>query len=75
MGHRFILVVSYSDNVHRTPCRQRKNPLVFLFVGLLIVGLFDHYLLTLPSGLLLFFFVIGLSGESLHSSFDIHFFL
>ncbi len=47
---------------------QRKNPLVFLFVGLLIVGLFDHYLLTLPSGLLLFFFVIGLSGESLHSS-------
>ena len=44
------------------------SPMGFLFIGFLIIGLFDHYFWTLQSGSLMFW--LGLALIGLHSSTD-----
>ncbi len=51
---------------YRTIRNSRNEMITLLMVSFLIIGMFDHYLLTLQQGQLLLVFVVGLSYSQLN---------
>ena len=57
--------------IYRTIIRTKSMLIAFLIFSFLLIGLFDHYILTLQQGQMLLAFVIGIAYSELNQSIKV----